>query len=481
MNSIWNKNLSAFKKRFPALAELYSQNTYFLSQSLNSTTKENFISQFESLFPFWHLEQARTGDWTVSENGIWLHSKYRPSYGVPQFKDGTDVCVFEGCGLGYDLIGFCRTKPSSGIILLEPDPLHFFAALCILDWTPVFETEKLIIALNCPLDQIIPLCATFAPSKDSCRIDYSLNPAFVKHDEEYFGFVKKLLDRNISKDQINRNTLKKFGKLWERNARRNASYAKDCAGVEKYKNAFSNSNKPWLLLAAGPSLETVLPDLKKYSQTHILICVDTALRACLKAEVEPDFIVLTDPQFWAYMHIAGLKSPSSILIADSVSYPAVFRFFCKEIVISSSPLPISEELKKPFEGKGTLESGGSVATVAWSFAVWAGAKEIYTAGLDLSFPARQTHIKGSTFEQNMHKVSNRVISAEKKTSDVIFGADISVSEDYSGNKVLTDSRMKMFAWWFESKVAATPGVKTYSLCKESMKIPGISLAEKKPL
>ena len=103
------------------------------------------------------------------------------------------------------------SKPSSGIILLEPDPLHFFAALCILDWTPVFETEKLIIALNCPLDQIIPLCATFAPSKDSCRIDYSLNPAFVKHDEEYFGLVKKLLDRNISKDQINRNTLKKFG------------------------------------------------------------------------------------------------------------------------------------------------------------------------------------------------------------------------------------------------------------------------------
>lgn len=478
MNSIWNKNLSAFKKRFPALAELYSQNTDYLSQKLDSVTSDNFVSIFESLFPFWHLEQARTGDWTASENGIWLHSKYRPVYGVPEFKEETEVSVFAGCGLGYDLIGFCRTKPSAGIILLEPDPLHFFAALCVLDWTPVFETEKLVIALSCPLDQIIPLCNSFPVSGENCRIEYSLNPAFIKHDEEYFGLAKKLLDRNISKDQINRNTLKKFGKLWERNAKRNASFAKECAGVEKYRGAFENDERPWLLLAAGPSLEKILPHLSEFSKTHVLICVDTALRACLKSGTEPDFIVLTDPQFWAYMHIAGLKSPSSILVADSVSYPAVFRFPCKEIIISSSLLPVSPELKKPFEGKGNLESGGSVATVAWSFAVMAGAKKIYTAGLDLSFPAKQTHIKGSTFEQNMHKVSNRVVSAEKKTSDVLFGADVSVSEDYNGNRVLTDSRMKMFAWWFESKIASTPGVKTYSLCSESMKIPGIELADK---
>ena len=65
------------------------------------------------------------------------------------------------------------------------------------------------------------------------------------------------------------------------------------------------------------------------------------------------------------------------------------------------------------------------------------------------------------------------MTSERRTSDILFGADISVAKDYNGNDVLTDSRMKMFAWWFESKIASTPGVETCTLCPESMVIPGI--------
>ncbi len=65
------------------------------------------------------------------------------------------------------------------------------------------------------------------------------------------------------------------------------------------------------------------------------------------------------------------------------------------------------------------------------------------------------------------------MTSERRTSDILFGADISVAKDYNGNDVLTDSRMKMFAWWFESKIASNPGVETFTLCPESMVIPGI--------
>ncbi|MCQ2596664.1 MAG: DUF115 domain-containing protein [Treponema sp.] len=479
MNSIWNKNLQAFQKRFPSLFDLYKTQISFISDSLKFIETENdsdFASAVEKLFPFWKLEKARNGNWTASENGVWLHSKYRPEAAAPQNqKDDSEtdskVSVFMGCGLGYSFIAHCSENPKDNIVLLEPDPAHFFAALTVLDWATVFQVQKLVVALACPPDQLVPLCQSLGGQ--SCRIDYVLNPAFVKHDEAYFGTVKSILDRNYSKNRINENTLKKFGKLWERNARRNAVYAKNCDGVETFRNRFAEDDRPWLLVAAGPSLEKVLPRLPELSKKCITICVDTALRAFLKQGIEPDFIVLTDPQFWAYMHIAGLKSPSSILIADAVSYPAVFRFPCKKILMSFSPFPLSEDLKKPFVGKGTLESGGSVATVAWSFAVLAGARKIYTAGLDLSFPKNQTHIKGSTFEQAVHRISTKTSTGERRTADVLFGADISVAKDYNGNDVLTDSRMKMFAWWFESKIAATPGVETFTLCQSSMCIPGV--------
>lgn len=481
MNSIWNNNLSAFKNRFPALAHIYKNQIDFISNAF-ATVQDDVVGDpstalvVSQLFPFWKLEKARSGEWTASEKGTYLHSKYRPDSGnaIPEMEK-KGVKIFLGCGLGYELRNFCKScqnENNGGVVLLEPDPAHFFGALCILDWTCVFEIEKLVIALSCPIDQIIPLC-----EKDSTKIDYVLNPAFIKHDEEYFISVKKLLDRNIRKNQINENTKRKFGKLWERNARMNAKYAELCDGVETFRGVFENDERPWLLVAAGPSLEKILPNMKKLKEKCIVICVDTALRAMLKGGVEPDFIVLTDPQFWAYMHIAGLKSPSSILIADAVSYPAVFRFQCKKIIISSSPFPIAKDLKKPFEGKGLLESGGSVATVAWSFAVMAGAKKIYTAGLDLSFPKKQTHIKGSTFEQAVHRVSTKIMTSERRTSDILFGADISVAKDYNGNDVLTDSRMKMFAWWFESKIASNPGVETFTLCPESMVIPGVKLGK----
>ncbi len=476
MDSIWNKNISAFQKRFPSLFDLYKTQIDFISSKNDLSESPELL--FQEFFSFWKLEKARTGFWTASENGIFLHSKYRPEgaqLNIEESSSESDVLVVCGFGLGYEVVNLCQNKNfAKPLVLLEPDPARFFAALCVLDWTPVFEVRKLVVALSCPIDQIIPLCQNLEPES---KIKYFLNPAFVKHDEEYFITVKKLLDRNISKNQINENTLKKFGKLWERNARMNSSYAARCDGVETYRGAYSSDERPWLLLAAGPSLEKVLPRLKELSEKTVTICVDTALRAVLKAGVEPDFIVLTDPQFWAYMHIAGLKSPSSTLIADAVSYPSVFRFPCKKVIISSSKLPISKDLLATFKGKGELESGGSVATVAWSFAVMAGAKKIYTAGLDLSFPKKQTHIKGSTFEQAVHKTSLRTVSSEKRTSDVMFGADISKAKDYNGNEVLTDSRMKMFAWWFESKIAATPGVETFTLCPESMCIPGVRVGE----
>ena len=105
-----------------------------------------------------------------------------------------------------------------------------------------------------------------------------------------------------------------------------------------------------------------------------------------------------------------------------------------------------------------------------------GAADIYFAGLDLSYTKNQTHIKGSSAEQSFHTKADRMGTLEKQSAGTMFSANPEYSTDYNGNKVLTDARMKMFAWWFESTIAATKGVKTYTLCPQSMKIPGIELA-----
>ncbi len=106
-----------------------------------------------------------------------------------------------------------------------------------------------------------------------------------------------------------------------------------------------------------------------------------------------------------------------------------------------------------------------------------GAENIYFAGLDLSYPQGQTHIKGSSAEQTFHTGANRLVPVQKMNSSSRFGANPEYAFDYDGNQVLTDARMKMFAWWFESKIAACTTVKTYTLSRASMRIPGVEFAE----
>ena len=295
------------------------------------------------------------------------------------------------------------------------------------------------------------------------------------HAQEWFDSFFKRAQESKNAAQVNVNTLERFGRLWLKNGARNLPQIKNLCGASKFFGAANSGNEtiPAVLLAAGPSLDCVLPSLKEVQARAITIAVDTALRACLRAGVQPDFVVLTDPQYWAYSHIAGLSAPESILIAESAAYPSVFRFNCKEIVLMSSLFPLGKYFEERLGKKGQLASGGSVSTSAWDFARAIGCKEIYAAGLDLGYPNKQTHIKGSSFEEAAHNNSSRVNPAEVQTARILFSAKNQEGLDFEGNKIITDERMKLFAWWFEKHVADDTKTKTFTFSKKGLAIKGV--------
>lgn len=479
MNSIWNKNYSAFQKRFPQLAQLVGSVPY----------------ESEKL---WQLVKAKNGQISANEGTLHLHSAYNPEKEANTAVASEEIyqkstTVFYGFGLGYHVIEWAKKagellsqgkiKKLPKLFLIESDVRYFLSALTLLDWTPVFELENLILAIGCPIDQILPLL------EDTSKVNLGNSgvsdayffdiPVFQNHAKQYFDAVKTLVKRNQRKNEINAATLKKFGKLWCRNSIKNISKITECSSITSLENICKNENIncPFLIIGAGPSLDNILPYIKELKERMIIICVETALRAMLRRGVEPDFIILTDPQFWAYRHIAGLSSPSSILITEVSAYPAVFRFPCKKVLLCGSQFLVGQWFESQLGIEcGDLGTGGSVASSAWNFAYFCGAKEIYLAGLDFAFPGKQTHIRGSSAEQTYHTISNRLGSTDNFTSSAIFGANAASGVDYSGNEVITDSRMKMFSWWFESRLAGCPDVKTFTLCPEGLKTPGIATA-----
>ena len=217
------------------------------------------------------------------------------------------------------------------------------------------------------------------------------------HAQQYFSALQELIERNKQKKEINDNTLEQFGKLWLKNSIKNARFIDKLNTIQCIKNFCSGENA--FILAAGPTLSEVLPYLKQIQEKSVLICVDTALRSCLSAGVEPDFIILVDPQYWNARHIEGLRALKSTLITEIAAYPSVFRFECRQILLCSSLYPFGRYIEKYRGEYGKLSAGGSVATTAWDFAQWLGCTQIFFAGLDLSYPDKKTHVKGSTFEE----------------------------------------------------------------------------------
>ena len=97
--------------------------------------------------------------------------------------------------------------------------------------------------------------------------------------------------------------------------------------------------------------------------------------------------------------------------------------------------------------------------------------------MDFAFPNKQTHIKGSSAEQTYHTVSSHLTTPDRFTAASLYSANAAPGKDYNGEAVLTDSRMKMFSWWFESRLASCPETKTYTLCPQGLAVPGIHKAE----
>lgn len=479
MNSIWNKNFQSFNERFPQFVQL-------LKNQFPQLIKK--YSQDNAIISFWELQTSKNNQLTATENGIRLHSLYNPQKEAFNAVNNPEILqksttVFYGFGLGYHLIEWSRlykTQKERKLVIIEPDVEHFFASLSLLDFSDVFEVQNLVFAVGCKSEDVMTLLENGQKinvgNEGVCNAYFFDIPSFTAHAKEYFDEVKQLVKRNQRKNEINAATLKKFGKLWCNNSIKNINQYAKRQGIDILKNK-ADETLPFLIVGAGPSVEDIIPHLEEIKKRCIIVCVETVLWVFIKAKVEPDFVILTDPQFWAYKHISSLKAKNTLLITEVSVYPHVFNFECKDILLFSSQFPVGKyfEEKCLQKNPGDLGTGGSVASCAWNFAEFCGAKEIFTIGLDFSFPQKQTHIKGSSQEQTFHAVSDKINSAEKQTSRVLFSADVCYEESFDGSKVLTDTRMKMFAWWFEARIANCPHTKTYSLSKKGMKIPGIEV------
>ncbi len=427
----------------------------------------------DSGHPPFEQSASKTGAPTGKLAGSWLHSRYDPlaearKSAAETMAGGAGlVAVF---GLGYGYLAEALLDAGCSVLAVEPCPLCLDAALRAGHLASLLSNPRFHLILGSGAEEFErALSSIDPPSLAALEL-----PAYREAYAEEAARFHAVVDRFTEKDRINEATLKRFGRRWVRNVAANAGRLFECPGIAEYAGCLRGF--PAVILAAGPSLDEVLPLLAALKERCVIVCVDTALRSALRAGVQPDFVVVVDPQYWNARHLDGCSSPSSILVTEAAVWPSVFRMPFRSRCLCTSLYPLGRYLEslagKP---KGILGAGGSVSTSAWDFARLLGCAPLYMAGLDLGFPRGHTHARASLFEQRSLAQGNRLAPSSHDLFCAMRGGVPFTAKANDGTALVSDKRLSLYAWWFSAKASRYPETQSCTLSSGGLAIPGLPL------
>ncbi|MCF7928587.1 MAG: DUF115 domain-containing protein [Spirochaetales bacterium] len=260
-------------------------------------------------------------------------------------------------------------------------------------------------------------------------------------------------------------------------------------GSRWYRNSLVNSvliNKkihvhlpagPVFITASGPSLEQVLPILKKYRSRYILWALPSSLAALTEWEITPDLVILTDAGFYNRYHLGSTRGTG-----DRKEMPAAaLAISASSVAFTSFSDTLVLEQGLGFDGRALhsagmdglrLPSHGTVAGTALHLAERLGAADVFYTGLDFKGEDLRSHVRPHSFDNLLMQSAERL----NPLHHIYFFRS-------SGGDGHMQS-LETYAAWFRRYCAAlnktavrsnpAPAPRVYRIEPSSVSIPGIA-------
>ena len=153
------------------------------------------------------------------------------------------------------------------------------------------------------------------------------------------------------------------------------------------KNVIDNNLA--VIVCAGPSLLNDLDVIKKNRDKITVFTVDTALKILTEYDIDSDFIISLDGQYYSINDFIKNIPDKSTLILDSISYPNISRMH-KNVYYTITDNIFDDNIMEYFFkynniNKFGIITGGNVSDYTANLAISLGFKNIYFSGLDLSY------------------------------------------------------------------------------------------------
>ena len=404
-----------------------------------------------------------------------LNSIYEPSRASELYasryckvRDYAIVCIF-GLSDGRSVRGLlANCNDTHEIVLYEPSVDIFMAAMEMFPLEDILQWKKLHLVvggingeclhkelghvINCQTCELLMQCILpnydlLFPQEGRDYIDKMI----------YFSKVEKYVS----------DTERVFGECFGNNIMHNLPYLLRGSSVNclcSYMAMANSSDLPAIIVSAGPSLDKNIKELKRAEGKAFIIGVDSALKALIREGIHVNMAVTVDANKNPEVFGDDRVNDMPCMVAVSALPQMIARNRNRLFFENAAGFETYDAIIATYTGKtlGEVESGGSVATDAFSMALAMGFKRIILIGQDLAFTGGKGHVSG--FEQSEEADKEHV--AKRGMVEV---------EALGGGTVLTDMQMESYLRWFEMHIAqakAMMGTTVYNATEGGARIRG---------
>jgi hypothetical protein len=245
--------------------------------------------------------------------------------------------------------------------------------------------------------------------------------------------INQELSERIRAVRDNWHTTKKYGQQMFKNAVANLPSLFAGTPMKNLKDKFRGF--PAVCVAAGPSLDDAIPELKKIQKQFLIIACDSAVNALLKADIRPHIVVTVDI---FETNIEKLKPhfeelSEAILIYSIESNPDNVRLFLgqKRVAVSAYSKLLLSWIDPAFNLQSQFPAMSSVSHMAIFSAMALGANPIIMVGMDLSYSKGKSHSFDSAF---FHSIDHEKLVSTKGNKGFL----VSSSPQFISDKLLIE-------------------------------------------
>lgn len=321
------------------------------------------------------------------------------------------------------------------IIIYEPSLQIFLKFLEMIDIAPFFERHLVVFWVEGLRDMELKNMRGMLEEVLKFQVlqffRHLILPNYeVLFQEEAVEFTRLCRDVALREVSIY-NTQNRFSSTMVKNLFLNAKYLCDGYKTTQLPEVIPR-DIPGILVAAGPSLNKNIQELKKAKGKAFIIAVDTAIKPLLKAGIVPDMFAIVDGG--KPLDLVKIDEAREIpMVATQNSSPEILAYHTGMKFFYNEGFGFSEHIfAKTGQRVGDVSSGGSVATSAFSLLYKMGIKTIILVGQDLAYTNNKSHADG-TFQE---------IMPQENTSRFIM------VEGNEGEKVPTRADFKLFLDWY---------------------------------